>query len=93
MAYLVVPASGGEGSLARCVENAAIMRRFDWSPPVAAAAGHRFLGGYTTFSSFEYESLQARRQEAKWMGLSNLVGSVVAGHVAVWPGAVVAERS
>ena len=45
-----------------------------------------FLGGYTTFSSFEYETLQAVESGAMWMGLLNVVGSVVLGYLAVWIG-------
>ncbi len=51
-----------------------------------------FLGGYTTFSSFEFETLQAMRQGSKWIALLNVVGSVVAGYLAVWLGAAVAGR-
>jgi CrcB protein len=42
-----------------------------------------FLGGFTTFSSFEYETYQAVRDGARPMGLLYVTGSVVAGYVAV----------
>ncbi len=67
--------------------------RLDWNPNWRLLLVTGFLGGYTTFSAYEYESLQALRQGAKWIGLLNLVGSVVAGYIAVWLGAVLAERS
>ena len=51
-----------------------------------------FLGGYTTFSSFEYETLQAVRQGSRWLGLLNVVGSVVLGYAAVWLGTTIAGR-
>ncbi|MGA3026944.1 MAG: fluoride efflux transporter CrcB [Bryobacteraceae bacterium] len=66
--------------------------RLDWNHTWRLLLVTGFLGGYTTFSSFEYESLQALRQGAKWAGLFNVVGSVVAGYVAVWLGAALAER-
>jgi CrcB protein len=51
-----------------------------------------FLGGYTTFSSFEYESFRAVREGGSMLGLLNIVGSVVLGFAAVWAGAVLAAR-
>jgi len=51
-----------------------------------------FLGGYTTFSSFEYETLQAVESGAMWMGLLNVVGSVVLGYLAVWLGAAIVRQ-
>lgn len=50
------------------------------------------LGGYTTFSSFEYESYQALREGARWMGLLYITGSVVVGYVGVWLGSLLAAR-
>ena len=52
-----------------------------------------FLGGYTTFSSFEYETLGLVRDGSRWLGLLNAVGSVTLGYLAVWLGAAVAARS
>ncbi len=51
-----------------------------------------FLGGYTTFSSFEWETYSAVRQGGFWIGLANVVGSVVFGYAAVWLGALLARR-
>jgi len=51
-----------------------------------------FLGGYTTFSSFEYETFQAVRDGSGWMGLLNVVGSVVLGYIAVWVGTAIAGQ-
>ena len=50
------------------------------------------LGGYTTFSSFEYETYQAVRDGARLMGLIYVAGSVVLGYLGVWLGAVLATR-
>ena len=50
------------------------------------------LGGYTTFSSFEFEAYQAVRDGARWMGMLYLMGSVLLGYLGVWLGAVLAER-
>lgn len=51
-----------------------------------------FLGGYTTFSSFEWETFTAVRDGQLWSGLLNIVSSVVFGYVAVWLGALLARR-
>ena len=51
-----------------------------------------FLGGYTTFSTFEYETLRAVQDGGKWIGLLNVLGSVVLGYVAVWIGAAIVGR-
>lgn len=50
------------------------------------------LGGYTTFSSFEYETLQAVRDGERWMGLFYVAGSVLCGYLAVWLGAALTAR-
>ena len=51
-----------------------------------------FLGGYTTFSSFEWETYSAVREGGFWIGLVNIVGSVALGYAAVWLGALLARR-
>ncbi len=51
-----------------------------------------FLGGYTTFSSFEWETYAAVREGGFWIGLANVVGSVTLGYAAVWFGALLARR-
>jgi CrcB protein len=50
------------------------------------------LGGYTTFSSFEYETYRAVREGARWIGLLYVIGSVVLGYFGVWFGAALAAR-
>jgi CrcB protein len=51
-----------------------------------------FLGGYTTFSSFEWETYSAIRDGGFWLGIFNVVGSVTLGYAAVWVGAMLARR-
>ena len=50
------------------------------------------LGGFTTFSSFEYETYQAVRDGTRMMGLLYVAGSVLAGFLAVWLGVILAAR-
>ncbi len=51
------------------------------------------LGGYTTFSSLEYETLQAVRRGLPWTGLVYALGSLILGYVAAWLGMAVASKS
>jgi CrcB protein len=51
-----------------------------------------FLGGYTTFSTFEWETYTAVRDGAFWIGLANVLGSVLFGYAAVWLGAMLGRR-
>ncbi len=51
-----------------------------------------FLGGYTTFSTFEFETYQAVREGAQWIAMLNVVASVVLGFLGVWLGALIARR-
>ena len=46
-----------------------------------------FIGAYTTFSTFEYETLRAIQDGQITTGLLNLALSVVVGFLAVWAGA------
>ena len=51
-----------------------------------------FLGGYTTFSSFEWETFASVRDGGHWAGMLNVVLSVCLGYLAVWLGAMLARR-
>jgi CrcB protein len=48
-----------------------------------------FIGAYTTFSTFEYETLRAVQDGQITTGLLNVVLSVVVGFAAVWVGAAI----
>lgn len=51
-----------------------------------------FLGGFTTFSSYEWDSLSLLREREFLFAALNLVGSAFAGLVAVWLGWLAAAR-
>ncbi len=61
--------------------------RADSNPNLRLLLVTGVLGGYTTFSSFAWESFEAVEKEQIWIGLANIVVSVVLGYLAVWCGA------
>lgn len=50
-----------------------------------------FIGAYTTFSTFEYETFRAIQDGQLATGLLNIGLSVTVGFVAVWLGAVIGK--
>ena len=50
------------------------------------------LGGFTTFSSFAYETLSAVRLGGRMLALGYTLSSVVAGYLAVWLGEALAMK-
>ena len=63
----------------------------------AASANWRFLlpvgfiGAYTTFSTFEFETYRAVGEGSWLVGSANVLGSVIVGYVALWLGIVLAR--
>jgi CrcB protein len=53
--------------------------------------GTGFCGGYTTFSTFEWETLQLLRTESYGLAAANVFGSVAVGFLGVWLGAALGE--
>ncbi len=44
------------------------------------------IGGFTTFSSFAFETVQLLRDGEWWLGALNTIGQVVIGFAALWAG-------
>jgi fluoride exporter len=61
------------------------------SPVTRAALLTGVLGGYTTFSSFSFETLSLLRNGEIWLALVNAMGSVLLGLLAVWLGMRLAQ--
>ncbi len=59
-----------------------------WQPLLVVGV----LGGYTTFSSFGWETYTRVREGSLFMGLAYVLLSVTLGYIAVWCGALLARR-
>jgi CrcB protein len=66
--------------------------RFAWSDYWRLLIAIGFVGAYTTFSTFEYESLRLITEGGRYRAAAvNLVGSVIAGFFAAYVGVVAAR--
>ena len=79
------------GSFLLGVVFALLTARTNWNPYWRYLIPIGFIGGYTTFSSFEYETLRMIQDGQMGLGLLYVATSVVIGFVAVW-GGVIAGR-
>jgi fluoride exporter len=68
---------------------AASEERFVIGPPLRAFLLIGVLGGFTTFSSFTFETFQLLRDGLLVLGAANAVGQVVVGLAAFWVGMTV----
>ncbi len=62
---------------------------FGWNPRWQWGFAIGFLGAYTTFSTYEYESLRMLSEGSAFYAFVNLFGSLAAGLMAAWAGVVV----
>lgn len=80
------------GSFLIGVVLAVLTAKTQWSPNWRYLIPIGFIGGYTTFSSFEYETLRTIQDGQIGLGLLYIAVSVIVGFMAVW-GGVVAGRT
>ncbi len=66
-----------------------LAERTHWSPNWRYLIPIGFIGAYTTFSTFEYETLRTIQDGQFLIASLNVTLSVFVGFVAVWGGAVV----
>jgi len=68
-----------------------ITERIIAAPNLRLLVAIGFVGAYTTFSTFEYETLTLAENGAFLRAVANIVFSVLAGFLAVWLGAKLAR--
>ncbi len=66
-------------------------KRADLSPALRFLIPVGFIGAYSTFSTFEWETLSTLRSGAFFLAALYTVGSIVLGLIAVWGGSWLAE--
>ena len=68
-----------------------LSERVDWSPNWRYLIPIGFIGGYSTFSTFEYETFRVFQAGEFLIAGLNVVLSVVVGFISVWLGAIAAR--
>jgi len=68
-----------------------LARRADLNPGWRFLVPIGFIGAYSTFSTYEWETLSTIRNGAFFLAALYAVGSLILGLAAVWGGSVVAE--
>jgi fluoride exporter len=64
-----------------------------WSPNLRFLIPIGFIGGYSTFSTFEYETFRVVQEGEFLIAFLSVILSVVVGFVAVWLGAIAGRLS
>jgi CrcB protein len=82
-------------NLSGCFVIAALMHAaltLGWSPTLRAAITIGFLGGLTTYSSFNYETMRLVEEGAPATAAVNLVVTILGGFAAGWLGLIAARE-
>ena len=82
-------------NLSGCFAIAALMHAaltLGWPPTVRAAATIGFIGGLTTYSSFNYETMRLFEEGAPVTAFVNLSVTVIGGFMAGWLGLMAARE-
>ena len=82
-------------NLSGCFAIAALMHAaltLGWPPTVRAAATIGFIGGLTTYSSFNYETMRLFEEGAPATAFVNLSVTVIGGFMAGWLGLMTARE-
>ena len=82
-------------NLVGCFAIAAVMHAallLSWSPTVRSAIAIGFIGGLTTYSSFNYETTRLLEEGAIGAAALNATATIVGAFVAGWLGVVCAKQ-
>jgi fluoride exporter len=82
-------------NLCGCFVIAALMHaalELGWSPTFRSAVTIGFIGGLTTYSSFNYETMRLFEEGAPATALVNLAMTVIGGFAAGWLGLLTARE-
>lgn len=82
-------------NLAGCFALAAVMHAaltLSWSPMVRSAIAIGFIGGLTTYSSFNYETTRMLEEGAYGLAAANAVATIIGSFAAGWLGLVFARH-
>lgn len=63
-----------------------------WNPDVRLAVTAGFLGGFTTYSAFNHETLQLLQSGASGAAMVNIAATLIGGLAAGWLGMAVARQ-
>jgi fluoride exporter len=64
-----------------------------WSPNLRFLIPIGFIGGYSTFSTFEYETFRVFQEGELLIAFLNVILSIVVGFAAVWVGVIAGRLS
>lgn len=65
---------------------------FGWSPTLRTSITIGFIGGFTTYSSFNYETIRLVEEGAGLAALVNIAATVIGGLAAGWLGLMLARE-
>ncbi len=66
--------------------------RFAWSPELRVFVAVGILGGFTTFSTFSFETISLLREGTYYLALFNMLASLVGCLAATFVGVVLAKQ-
>ena len=82
-------------NLVGCFAIAAVMHvagTFAWSPTLRSAITIGFIGGLTTYSSFNYETTRLMEEGATGAALVNAIATILGAFAAAWLGMLCARQ-